>query len=127
MASTVYLITAGQFEDYQVLAVFSSRERAEAALPAYVTPQQPAEIEELPLDPDVAVPPDGLHAFVVNRYSYAPGRIDVCTGPASTLLLGPVLTQNKTRFECFARDRAHALQLAADHFAACDAQQAGIA
>lgn len=48
----IYLLTAGSYEDYRVLGVFSSREKANTEAIRHIKfPQYEADIEEFDLDP----------------------------------------------------------------------------
>jgi hypothetical protein len=56
---TCYAISSGSYSDYSVIAIFTTRELAEAELPRY----EGAGIEEFPLDPTLPVQYAGLAGF----------------------------------------------------------------
>jgi len=61
--SKIYLVTTGEYSDYQVKAAFSSKEKAQALIDDYLG-EKANDLEEYELD-EVTVKP-GLHVFAVN-------------------------------------------------------------
>ena len=133
--SICYAISKGEYSDYRVCAIFTTREKAEAALGAYGVD---AEIEEFRLDP---VMPD----FSAGRQLYrcykslVSGQIDAYSVDLSDLYLNNSSAPDyASHFEprpvgvsflvyVYARDREHAVKIAAEKFAKTEAIQAGIA
>jgi hypothetical protein len=132
--ATCYAITEGEYSDYKVLAVFSTKELAEKELPNYSIVLYPAkiEIEEFPFDPEVPTPPPGMAGF--------------CCG---TSISGDVFASARTPHEMakcenvgevktglfrkdyivllWARDKEHAIKIAVQKFARQKAIDSGIA
>lgn len=128
-----FAITQGEYSDYKVLAVFTEREMAEAELPKYGTPLYQAEIEEFPLNPVAPTPPAGMTCFYCsedpggNAYAMSAASYEMI-GEGS--LVGSVPFFNgKVRYSVhvWARNRDHAIKIAAEKFARQRAIDAGIA
>jgi hypothetical protein len=126
--TTCYAIACGEYSDYGVCAVFTTKAAAEAALPAYLddSGRHYCRIEEFPLDPTIPLPPLGESAFYVARQRGEPFRVIICApidvkeeGPLKVLPWGLVA-------HVFARDKDHAIKIASERFAQYDAQQVGI-
>ena len=68
----VYIVTSGEYSDYRIVAVFSSRYRANKFLSVNKGTKlwswQKESIETYPLDPEFWVPPDNLKYFEVGMY-----------------------------------------------------------
>jgi hypothetical protein len=65
---TVYLVTVGEYSDYRVVGVFSSRHKAEAfrnEFPFTHRYSDEPQIEEYPLDPERPLLPDGWQFYRV--------------------------------------------------------------
>ena len=130
--ATCYAITEGEYSDYRVLAVFSTKELAEKELPKY---GGDAEIEEFPFDPEIPEPPTGMTGY--RCYSSSDGSASAfflslpqMAEYASMGKLGDV--QADPRGRCYiviiwARDKDHAIKIAAEKFARQKAIDAGIA
>ena len=133
--SICYAISTGEYSDYRVCAIFTTREKAEAAKPAYGFG---AEIEEFRLDP---VMPDCSAGRQLYRCfkSLVSGQIGAYSCNLSDLCLNDSSAPDyASYFEprpvglsflvyVYARDREHAVKIAAEKFAKAEAIQAGIA
>ena len=130
MSNTAYLITKGNYSDYRVCAVFSTRQLAEAALPAYKeqSDYEEARVEKAPLDPEFPTIPEGFHPFNVSRVRDRAGALWAYESALYELYASePYDDGYGLRTGVLARDRDHALKIAAERFAQYDAIQAGIA
>jgi hypothetical protein len=127
--ATCYAITEGEHSDYRVLAVFSTKELAKSELAKY---GKSVEIEELPLDPRVPDAPAGMKGFCC------------CKGISNDIWTSSLSTHEMTKYKdvgevqcspnrtCYsvilwARDKDHAIKIAAEKFARQKAIDAGIA
>jgi len=128
MTDTAYAIVSGEYSDYTVHSVFTTRELAEKQLFAYSGLGFVAEIEELPLNPEFPEPPQGMSTYSCSRFKktgtiWALRRMpsdvtdfhSVCEYPAAVCVY------------VYARDENHAIKIAAERFARYDAEEAGIA
>jgi hypothetical protein len=130
--ATCYAITEGEYSDYKVLAVFSTKELAEKELPNYSIVRYPAKIEEFPFDPLVPTPPPGMAGFCcgtgisgdVFALSRTPHEMAKCenVGEVTT-----GLSRKDYRVLLWARDKDHAIKIAAEKFARQKAIDSGIA
>ena len=133
--SICYAISTGEYSDYRVCAIFTTREKAEAAKHSYGVD---AGIQEFRLDPVVPDCSAGRQLYLCSKPStsdqvYAfraclsdsPFDDSLATDYASYLEPYPVGTSS--RVYVYARDREHAVKIAAEKFAKADAIQAGIA
>ena len=130
--ATCYAITEGEYSDYRVLAVFSTKELAEKELPNYSIVRYPAKIEEFPFDPEVPTPPPGMAGFCCGtRMSgdvFASARTphEMATYEnVGTVTTG--LSKKDYRILLWARDKEHAIKIAAEKFARQKAIDSGIA
>ena len=129
-----YAISAGFYDDYRVVAVFSSKEKANAVLHLF----SEASIEEFPLDPELPEASAGRLPFVC--YSHLPD-------PKTRQLVPSICAYSRNHEDVFgdnqqvhrstagpqiytyvwAKDKDHAIKIAAERFAHYQAIQAGIA
>jgi len=121
-----YAIALGEYSDYRVCAIFTTKEKAEAELFKYGSE---AFVEAFPLDPVTPEWPIGFDLFrcisdssgLVSAYktdlSYWPCFQVQRTSPTST----------RYKVCVIAKDKEHAVKIAAEKFAKADAIQAGIA
>jgi hypothetical protein len=125
---TCYAITEGNYSAYSVIAVFTTRELAEAELPKYGSD---AEIEEFPLDPVVPPAPAGMTGFCcfekrtrfLNNY-----RVDVVEMQQYTIgMVVPIPSSDNLCIYVWARDAQHAIKIASEKFTRYRAIQAGAA
>jgi len=127
-----YAITSGEYSDYQVHAIFTTKEKAKAALPLY---GRNAEMEDFPLDPVVPEWAPGRHLYRCIKHSGG----DVAAYPSNLAELHLRETSMLDHFEpqaiapdrgrvfVYAKDEEHAVKIAAEKFAKAGAIQAGIA
>jgi len=127
-----YAITSGEYSDYRVHAIFTTTEKAEAALPLY---GRNAEIEDFPLDPAVPEWEPGRHLY--RCFKHLGG--DVAAYPSDLSELDSWKTSMLDHFEpealapdcsrvfVYAKNKEHAVKIAAEKFAKFEAIQAGIA
>jgi len=130
MSKTAYLITKGRYSDYRVCAVFSTRQLAEAALPAYreQSDYEEVRVEAARLDPQFPTIPEGLHPFGVSRFKDRQGALWVEESALYELYPSePFDDGDALRTGVLARNKDHAIKIAAERFAQYDAIQAGIA
>jgi hypothetical protein len=133
--STVcYAISSGEYSDYQINAVFSSKEKAEAKLSLFAD----GKIEEFSFDPEMAEAPAGMLPFVCYSHKWKAGEYVPCL-EAFLVDYGFVVYQgNKISTQTtsgsttmltymWAKDKDHAIKIAAERFAHHDAIKAGIA
>jgi hypothetical protein len=125
--STVcYAISSGSYSDYRVHAVFSSKEKAEAKLNLFAD----GEIEEFPFDPEMAEAPAGMLPFACYSHKWDSAICEwvpclqafsadydsvVCAGNKVSAWGGHITTY------VWAKDRDHAIKIAAERFAQHDA------
>lgn len=127
-----YAIASGEYSDYRVCAIFTTKEKAEAELHKYGSE---AFVEAFPLDPVTPEWPIGFDLF--GCFNYSSGLIDAYKVDLSfldvTLELSDFQVQrippDLTRYKVYviAKDKEHAVKIAAEKFAKADAIQAGIA
>jgi hypothetical protein len=135
--STVcYAISSGSYSDYKINAVFSSKEKAEAKLSLFAD----GKIEEFPFDPETAEAPARMLPFICDSHKWdlAAGEYVPCL-EAFLVDYGPVVragnkvsartTSGSTTMFTYvwAKDKDHAIKIAAERFAHHDAIKAGIA
>ena len=124
---TCYAISSGSYSSYSVIAIFTTKELAEAELPNY----EGGDIEEFPLDPTVPDQYTGLTGFFCWECSdLSVWATSQC--PAKMLQRNDVgLVDRRGNGLCqihvWARDKDHAIKVAADKFAHQRAIDAGIA
>jgi hypothetical protein len=136
--TTCYAITRGECSDYTVLAVFTTPELAEAELPKYHgSERDTAQIEELPLNPEIPGPPPGMQGFFCTEND--DGSIRARRAPCDEMPAADqigVLNRNAATEPWFrawcnmyvwARDEDHAIKIAAEKIAHQRAIDAGIA
>ena len=138
--STVcYAISSGEYSDYKINAVFSSREKAEAKLSLF----EDSRIQEFPFDPEIAEAPAGMSPFVCYSHKflcgpglhslgeYRPGIYACQTDWQEVVRRGdevfPFATPPGASTHVWAKDESHAIKIAAERFAHHDAIKAGIA
>lgn len=130
MTDTIYLVTDGEYSDYQVLGAFTSKEKAEIAQRLYPD----SCIEECGLD-FIPEHPPGMVAWFVNINTEDMSDIRVHqTGPIKQtkeclLPRGNTHYNPQERFivQCWARDAEHAQKIALDKFYQFQATQQGVA
>jgi len=126
--TTPYVVTRGVYSDYHIVAIFSTRERAERfAAPlsgAHIPESEQMVIEEYELDPDVAPPRVGwrIHMDMTNGSLDADGIFnDVRFGEligfptrAYTQRIGPRSGQKRlvTEVECGFNEKERAIKVA---------------
>ena len=130
--TTCYAISSGEYSDYQVHAIFTTKEKAEAALPLY---GRDSEIEDFPLDLVVPEWAPGRHLY--RCFKYSSGDVAAYSTDLSELslwetsMLGhfepQALDPDRARVYVYAKNKEHAVKIAAEKFAKADAIQAGIA
>ena len=136
--TTCYAITRGEYSDYTVLAVFTTRELAEAELPKYHgSERDTAQIEELPLNPEIPGPPPGMQGFScgdTDDGTICANRVSCDEMPAADqigVLKRHVVEKPWFRawhnLHVWARDEDHAIKIAAEKIAHQRAIDAGIA
>jgi len=133
--SICYAISTGEYSDYRVCAIFTTPEKAEAAKDAYGAD---AEIEEFRLDPAIPEWSAGRKLYRCFK-CLASGQVYAISDNLSGLTLYDSSTLNyasyfephpagkSSRVYVFARDREHAVKIAAEKLAKAEAIQAGIA
>jgi hypothetical protein len=133
--SICYAISTGEYSDYQVCAIFTTREKAEAAKDAYGAD---AEIEEFRLDPVIPERSAGRRLYHCSKCSVS-GQVYAHSANLSDLSFYNSLTLDyasyfephprgkSSQVYVFARDPEHAVKIAAEKFAKAEAIQAGIA
>jgi hypothetical protein len=130
--ATCYAITEGEYSDYKVLAVFSTKELAERELPKYGTARYPATVKEFPFDPEVPAPPAGMAGFYCST-GISGDVFAVARTPqemAESKNVGAVklaFVDKSYAVLLWARDEDHAIKIAAEKFARQKAIDAGIA
>jgi hypothetical protein len=127
---TCYAITEGEYSDYRVIAIFTTRKLAEAELTRY----RSADIEEFPLDPTTPVQYAGLTGYFCREYKEGGQSVYGYTETPLTMLqrddVGLVRRMGLSGPYCihlWARDKEHAIKVAAEKFAHQRAIDAGIA
>lgn len=119
---TVYIVTQGEYSDYSIIGVFSTRAIAKRFMKAYAMDQDglPSWIEEWKLDVNSTELRAGLKPYDI--------RIDAQTGELDTLS-APIVNEKPGVYRTFvdrgtghtyllclilARDEVHALKIAGD-------------
>jgi hypothetical protein len=128
-----YAISSGWYSDYKINAVFSSKEKAEAKLSLFAD----GRIEEFPFDPEMAEASAGMLPFVCysHKWDLAAGEYVPCPDVFFTDYDNVVRAGNKVSASgsttmltyIWAKDKDHAIKIAAERFAHHDAIKAGIA
>ena len=118
-----YAISSGEYSDYHVVAVFSSKEKAEANL--YLFPE--GEIEEFPLDPEMPEASAGMLPFLCCSHYWdrkarqvVPGIHAHMSDHEEVVRNGQqVYTLNSTELSTYtwANEEEHAIKIAAERFA----------
>jgi hypothetical protein len=128
-----YAITTGEYSDYRVAAVFTTKELAEQELPRYTDAYNDSRIEEFPLDPIVPAAPEGMSGYLccesaVSDEIFANHCTDVEMAEESRPV-GKVEKRDKSKYNVlvWARNKNHAIKIAAEKFAYQRAIDAGIA
>ena len=126
-----YAIASGEYSDYRVHAIFTTKEKAKAALLFY---GRGAEIEDFLLDPVLPEWAPGLQIYCC--YKYLSGDIAALASDLSRLdswktsmldyFKPKVLAPECSQVFVYAENREHAVEIAAEKFAKADANQAGI-
>jgi hypothetical protein len=123
---TCYAISSGSYSDYQVHAIFTTRELAEAQLPSY----ESGDIEEFPLDPIVPDQYAGLVGFdCAERYNLSVWATMVYPAEMVHRNDAGLIHKSKKgfyRMHLWASDKDHAIKVAAEKFAHQRAIDAGI-
>ena len=127
-----YAIASGEYSDYRVHAIFTTKEKAEAALPLY---GRNAEIEDFPLDPAVPEWAPGRHLYRCYKHlssgvtAYPSDLSELDSWKTSMLdhFEPQAYAPNCSRVVVYAKDKEHAVKIAAEKFSKADAIQAGIA
>jgi|688.fasta_scaffold1401792_1 hypothetical protein len=127
---TCYAISSGSYSDYSVIAIFTTRELAEAELPRY----EDAGIEEFPLDPTLPVQYAGLTGFYCRERNAEDQSVyGYDETPLTMLRRDDVGLVRRMGLDgpyyiyLWARDKDHAIKVAAEKFAHQRAIDAGIA
>jgi len=134
---TCYAITSGEYSDFSIHAIYTSRELAKAELPKYRAEGRDHHgIMELPLNPTIPAAPPGLNGFCcIGPDERRNGRIWACccgaVGMPPAELIGVAKpwegdTKQYT-LHIWARDHDHAVKIAAEKFAHQQAIDADIA
>ena len=90
---TIYVLTTGEYSDYRICSVCSTREKAETLRAEYVKVESAADIEEYELDKEVGSTAQGIFVVCINladgtvfNGSHPPGNsaepctsLEVCT------------------------------------------------
>lgn len=126
---TIYILTEGDYSDYHVVGVYSTKELAEKAQFVYIDSQ----IEEYTLD-NVPDYPPGMKGWYVNiddakpdeSYSYQVSP-DYATIPSESEYNHYYNGQTGYYVYCWAVDEDHAIKIARDKYYQHQAQKAGIA
>ena len=116
--SKVYLVTKGQYSDYQVVGVFSSEEDAEKFCALYNGAlDSPYTVEEYDLDPGLPKVREGLGFWIVdmerNGRVYQAEPFITSEPQPSDRMIGTVMDPI-LEVKCWARDREHAVKIAND-------------
>lgn len=131
--TTIYVLTKGEYSDYHIVALYSTRELAEEA--QKFCPE--SNIEEYKLD-SVEIPdhPPGYFGWSVTidaeeniiRYSYQEDVISRPFEPQEHYCDNSKWSNIPSLFvvNCWARDKEHAEKIALDKYYQFKAQQAGI-
>ncbi len=127
-----YAISTGEYSDYRVHAIFTTAEKAEAALPLY---GRNAEIEDFPLDPALPEWAPGRHLY--RCYKHLSGNVTAYPSDLSELDLWKTSmldhfepqakAPNWSQVHVYAKNKEHAVKIAAEKFAKAESIQAGIA
>jgi hypothetical protein len=135
--SICFAITSGEYDDFSIHAIYTTRELAEAELPKYYIAEgcDYPEIMELPLDTEIASPPPGMNGFCCIGPDHRDGRFCVfgyaAAGMPSAELIGVAKPwEGNTKefiIHVWARDKDHAIKIAAEKIAHQRAIDAGIA
>jgi hypothetical protein len=131
MDQTVYIVTAGEYSDYRIVAAFTTRERAEAYLGEYNCPT--GRIQEYELDRAWRGPPRDWAYWTVclgrsgepaphrpgGEWVYCQGREDYVdpddeVSSEPHILRRPLDKPPGIEVHCWARDREHAIKIAND-------------
>jgi len=132
-----YAISTGEYSDYHVVAVFSSKEKADAVLYLF----SEASIEEFSLDPEMPEESAGRLSFVCYSHLTDPKTRQLVPGiHAYQRNSENLFSQNQQVHRhgshpelynlhtyVWAEDKDHAIKIAAERFAHYQAIQAGIA
>lgn len=110
-----YLVTEGQYSDYQIVAAFSTRELAEGYIDMYREGMWEPGIEEWVLDLEVPLMLDGKETYSVIMDEYGN-----CTSPPTTEILRPraetlpsmVVRNNLLHLRVRAKSAEHATKIA---------------
>ena len=125
---TVYILTEGDYSDYHIIGVYSTKELAEKAQFVY----DDSMIEEFALD-DVPDYPPGMKAWYVNINDAKP---DDLYSQQTTPECATIPSENEYEYYtgetgyyvyCWAVDQDHAQKIALDKYYQHQAQKAGIA
>lgn len=138
--NTCYAITRGDSGESWAVAIFTTRKLAEAELPKYENnddTREWVEIRELPLNPEIAGPPPGMQGFHCGDTDDGrtlASRVPCDQMPAADQI--GVLNRHVVEKPWFrawheiyvwARDKDHAIKIAAEKIARQRAIDAGIA
>ena len=140
MTTTCYVITRGDSAESWALAVFTTRELAEAELPKYENnddSREWVEIQELPLNRELASPPPGMRGFECGSdydgSAWAKGVPCDLMPAADQIGVLEIRIIEKPWFRAWyklhvwARDKDHAIKIAFEKIARQRAIDAGIA
>jgi len=126
---TIYILTEGDYSDYHIIGVYSTKELAEKAQFVYENSQ----IEEYTLD-NVPDYPPGMKAWFVFIDDAKP---DELRSHQTTPSAGQIPSEHEYHFDymnesgyyvyCWAVDQEHAEKIAVDKYYQHKAQKAGIA
>lgn len=125
MTNTIYVLTEGDYSDYHIIGVYSTKELAEKAQFLYPC----SEIEEYSLD-NVSQYPPGMRAWCVdikNGKLHYTGQMNPHMVVPSEHSWNDLNGGNTYIVYCWATDEEHAQKIALDKYHQYQAQQAGIA
>lgn len=120
--STCWGIVQGDYSDYRVLAIFSTKEQATEQLEAWGG----EDVEEFQFNDFLPKPPKGMTNYSAYRRK---GNITIYRSWSTENLKehGDAVVEQGTRTYLWARNEEHAIKIAAERFAQYDARKAGIA
>jgi len=125
---TIYILTEGDYSDYHIVGVYSTKELAEEAQSLY----QYSQIEEYGLDYIPQHPP-GMSAWIVQ---ISDGKLDDLYTQQVNAFEETIPRENEYKYHngetgyfvyCWAVDKDHAEKIALDKYYQHSAQKAGVA
>jgi hypothetical protein len=115
--ATAYIVTQGEYSDYKIVAVFSTRELAEAFLRVYDSQgtYDSADIEEHEIDPHQSEINAGLKVYEVTMDidgNNAKAELNSDPDAGTEFYILRNYQQFYGRTTCWARDEQHAIKIA---------------